>query len=248
LDEINRKYYKVGIVLREVIQKRRVTNKMRSTPTYIDLTGEAEPVIFNLAASGHKLPPPAVDSGSDMEVDVEDDQGEVGGIDAQVTHLWRQFLLDVAAKSPNARGATNPSYLTASKVTRLFGKEDLYMINKLSDIFIACAYKVGDFEDWKCAFDHLFPPRGEETSGSVQNYTNCQYYLKWKRIAENAEQATVSAIRREIWKKLFKLAWIPHACQDKMWVTSQKKGFTRLPPGTAGPAPRFIVKSEPEWE
>lgn len=249
LDEIKCKYYTTGIIPREVVAKKRiVTNKTKRTPTYLNTSCAPQPNVFSLAAAGHKLPPPAIDSGSDIEDREEADETD-GGIDSGVSQMWRQFLVDVAVKTPNPRGATAKSYFTVSRDDRLCVGEEFYMNNKLSDMWSACQFKVGRKEDWRLAFDHLFPPLGHQTTQSVQNYTQCKYYIKWKEICATADASSVIAIRKELWKKVSSLFWIPHACQDKMWPTSQKvSGFMRLPPQSAGPAPRILVKASPQWE
>jgi hypothetical protein len=249
LEDIKNKYHTVGIISRQTVAKTRiVTNKTRSTPTYVNFSSEPEPTLFSLAEHGHRLPPPPVDGGSDVESEEEGD-GFSGSIDAQVSQMWRQFLIDVAVKTPNPRGATSSSYFTVSKGERLSVGEELYKNNMLSDMWRACQYKIGSKDDWKRAFDHLFPPPDRETSKTVQNYTQCKYFIKWKEIAGTADKSSVDAIRKSIWKKLYALAWIPHACQDKMWPTSQTApGFTRLPSESTGPAPRILVKQKPRWQ
>jgi hypothetical protein len=247
-DEIRHKYYKIGIVPREVVDKRRVaTNKMRRTTTYISFSDEPEPNLFQLADKGHRLPPPPVDDGSDIEM--EGGPEITGDIDAEVSHMWRQFLIDVAMKSPSPRGSTTSSYLTISRQDRLMVGEDLYKNLKLSDMWTACQYKLAGTEQLQLAFHHLFPPYGQEISEkNVQNYVQCSYYRKWGEIRATADESVVVAIRKELFKKLRALVWIPHAVQDRIWPTTTVLGFTRLPPGTTGPAPRILIQRRPRWE
>jgi hypothetical protein len=246
--EIEFKYYKVGIVPQEVIAERRVvTNKARHTTTYVAPSEDPEPNLFSLATQGHKLPPRAVDDGSDVEM--EEDDGNTGDIDHEISTMWRQFLIDMALKTPNRKGATLRSYFTVSKKDRSLVGEELYKNPKLSDMWSACQYKVANKADWTRAFDHLFPPIDHLTPKNVQNYTQCTYYMKWAEIRGTADKSTVIAIRRQLEKKFSKLVWVPHAGQDKMWPTSQTApGFTRLPPDTTGPAPRILIRTEPQWE
>jgi hypothetical protein len=246
-DEISYKYYKVGIVPRELVAQRRVvTNKTRRTTTYISFSDERELDLFNLAEQGYRLPSPTVDEGSDLEAEETE---PTGNIDAEVSKMWRQFLIDMALKTPNPRGATVTSYFTLSRKDRRAVGEEVYQNPKLSDMWNACQYKVASNEDWKLAFNHLFPPFGHQTSQNVQNYTQCIYYTKWAEIRATADESAVAAIRQQLLKKLYTLVWIPHAVQDKMWPTSQTApGFSRLPPNTTGPAPRILIRGKPEWE
>jgi hypothetical protein len=247
-DEIRYKYYSVGLIPNELtIKARVVTNKKQVTPTYFNFSAEPEPVLFNLAEKGHTLPPPPEDDGSDIESETEADPN-ASDIDVSVSQMWRQFLIDLALKTPVARGATSPSYLKLSEGERTSVREDLYMNSTLSDMWRACQYKLASREDWTRAFDHLFPPRDHVTSATVQNYRQCKYYIKWKEICATADESSVAGIRRQLKKKLDTLLWIPHAGQDKLWNTSQLAKFVRLPPNSTGPAPRILIKQQPTWQ
>lgn len=253
IDDIKHKYRKLGIIPREQLAlPRNNTNRSTRTATYISTSDEPEELLFNLEAAGHRLPPPPVDSGSDVSDTEAADGAEAtfGSIDASISQMWRQFLIDLSLKAPTPRGANKPSYLKLSKAERMDVNDSLYKNKCLSDMWNACQWKVGSKDDWDRTFNHLFPPRGHQTAGNVQNYTQCQYYTKWKEICEYTEAPTVNAIRRALRAKMDEFYWMPHACQDKLWVTTQvsSKGFRRLPPGSTGPAPQIIVRRrEPRW-
>jgi hypothetical protein len=242
-EEIRYKYFSVGLIPNELtLQARVVTNKKKFTPTYVNFSAEPEPVLFNLAQKGHTLPPPPEDGGSDIETDTEPDQND-SDIDISVSQMWRQFLIDIAVKTPVARGSTSPSYLKLSEGERTSVGEDLYKNGTLSDMWRACQYKLASPEDWNRAFDHLFPSKNHVMSATVQNYRQCKYYIKWKEICATADESSVAGIRRQLKKKVNTLLWIPHACQDKLWPTSQLSKFICLPPNLKGPAPRILIKS-----
>ena len=247
-EEVHYRYYSIGLIPPEATHKVRViTNKTRVTPTFVNFSDEPQPALFHLAEKGYTLPPPPQDDGSDIETETEDDPNG-NDIDFSISQMWRQFLIDMAVKTPVARGAASPSYLKLSADGRTSVGEDFYKIITLSDIWRACQYKVASREDWNLAFDHLFPPREHKTSAKAQNYRQCKYYIKWKEICVTADEATVAGIRHQIKKKMNKLVWIPHACQDKLWPTATKAKFTRLPPNSTGPAPRILVKQKPTWQ
>ena len=241
-DEIIHKYYKVGIIPCEVLDKQCiVTNKTRRTTTYINFSEEPEPNLFQLAEKGHQLPPPPVDDGSDIEMEEEPDI--TGDIDTEVSQLWQQFLINVAIKSPNPRGGTTSSYLSIRRQDRLTVGEDFYKNPKLSNMWMACQYKLAGTKELQLAFHHLFPPYNHETpEKNVQNYLQCAYYRKWAEIRATADETVVIAIHKELFKKLSALVWIPHAGQDRIWPTATTTpGFTHLPPGTTSPAPRLLI-------
>ncbi|KAF8871326.1 hypothetical protein BD779DRAFT_1478302 [Infundibulicybe gibba] len=250
LEHIKLRYNKPSVIPREVLARTRfVTNKTRHTTTYINLTGEPQPSLFNLSEQGHSLPPPEVDSGSDVEEEADERQAPAGDIDSEITQLWRQFLIDIANKTPNPRGATNGSYLKISTAERLAVTEELYMNDRLSDMWSACQYRISSQKQWETAFDYLFPPPGTQISERVQNYRQCTYFGKWQGISSLSDPATSTAIRNQLREKVFALNWIPHASQDKLWPTSVgMTGFVRLPHGSTGAAPRILVKKEPLWD
>ena len=167
-------------------------------PLYISISDAPEPNLFSLAEKGHKLPPPPVDYSSDLKEDLDDMDITTGGINSEVTQMWRQFLLDITVKTPVRSGSANESYFTVSRVDRLSAGEKLFNNNKLSDMWTACQFKVGNSDDWKLAFRHLFPPHGTKTSNKIQNYLQCKYYVTWQRICDTADASTANAIRQQL--------------------------------------------------
>jgi hypothetical protein len=250
IEEIKLKYEKFGVISKEVVATtRQITNKKKHTPTYANLSGQPQPTLFDLASKGYALPPPAVDDGSDVDMDEvnQDFQENAGHVDAEVTQMWRQFLVDLTMKMPNPRGSVKASYFKVPVGERLDANEDIFNNTLLSELWTTCQYKVVGKEEWTLAFKHLFPPPGHVTSTSVQNYTQCKYYMTWKKICANSP--TADGIRHQIWKRFWTLAWIPHACQDRMWPSSKiMPGWTILPSDSQGPAPRILVRRTPQWE
>ncbi|THU76659.1 hypothetical protein K435DRAFT_878887 [Dendrothele bispora CBS 962.96] len=254
LPEIRLKYGSTAIVPREVIDRTRtVTNKVHRTMMYHPDPSDPPELLFDLAARGHQLPPPAVDDGSDREQDSDDDdfRDTEGNIDVRMTNLWHQFILDITNKSPNQSGATSPSYLKLSRSERTEATDAIYRNNKLSDIFRACTYKIGTRQEWERAFNSLFPPRGKKFAPGTQNYPQCIYWRLWNDWTATADEETVDAMRKALKKKVSELSWIPNAYADRLWNTSTPKNpysFTRLPPGTTGAAPQILCRRAPQWE
>lgn len=246
--EVRYRYSPVGILPRGAVSRRRVvTNKTKRTvPIHIQDVS----ILFDLSSKGHVLPNSPVDSGSDMEIsDSEGIRAASSDIDAKISQMWHQFLVDVVNRSPSPKGAGRASYLKLTVEEKLQVTEDLYMNLKLSDMWREVSWKVATPADRKLAFEHLFPDREHETSSRVQNYTQCRYYITWKEISVTAAPTTVEAIRVQLLKKVNALNWIPFASGDKIWQTQQKiKNFTRFPPGSDGPAPHILCRGRPSWE
>jgi hypothetical protein len=247
IDEVKAMYQRSGVIPRSALAARRPTNKGRM-PIYTNLTGAPEPTLFDLQRQGHKLPPPVLDNGSDIEDrSSPPPDEEPATIDTFLTGLWRQFIIDVIFKAPNPRGNINPSYLKLSADQRREAKDDIFKNLTLSDLFTDVAYRNGSTQDWTRAFKWLFPEPGFKTTSAIQNYPSCPYFKKWMNFIENPDDLeVVTASRQQIWKKIKTLRWIPDAQQDKMWSTKAARGFTRWPDSTGSSgrdaaAPRILL-------
>jgi hypothetical protein len=248
--EIHHKYFSVGILPREQpINPDRPSTRAKCTPTYITRSGTPEPVIFHLAEEGYRLPTPEIDDGSDNEGFAADETLGSGDINKETTRIWRQFLADVVNKAPNPKKAGLPSYCKLPQSQRNSVKESFFKSRNLSDEWNACQWRVAGKREWNRAFDNMFPPLGHQTHGRAQTYRHCQYYLIWKEICALGQQESVEAMRGSLRKRLFSLAWIPDAAQDKMWPTAAMGNrFERYPPNSKGPAPRILLQKRPTWD
>ncbi|KAJ3924830.1 MAG: hypothetical protein NXY57DRAFT_1044611 [Lentinula lateritia] len=246
-DEIRHKYHSIGVVPRHVeAQRRIVTNKTRRTKRFIPVDEILPGSQFNLESRGYALPPPPADDGSDKECENE----EEGNLDAKLTSIWFQFLLDMADRSPAPKRSSSASYLKLTSAQRQHAGEELYMNLKLSDVWTAVRWKLGTPSEFQTAFGNLFPEKDHETQPKVQNYTQCRYYMEWKTICASGDAKTITAARQELWRKVLRLQWIPQAASDKMWNTQQPKrqdASVRFPPDSEGPAPRILCRRKPTW-
>jgi hypothetical protein len=248
---VKAKFQRTGILSRNAVANIRSTTNKRSLVPYINLSGAPEPMLFELGAQGFSLPPPDLGQAADV-IDRSSpplsDQPE--DIDAQISNLWRQFVMDLTSKSPNQRGVANPSHLRLSNIERTSGDDSPYRNIRLPEIFNAVWYRKSTTEQWRASFDWLLPKPGHRTSDGVQNYHTCMYYRTWMgMLEENRENLDViHAIRNAFWDRIRQWRWIPHAQSDKMWPTSAKKpssrGFTRWPPAPdRPPAPHILLHS-----
>jgi hypothetical protein len=247
LQDIQSQVLPTNILTKKDIPATRVSTRKAKTPTYYNFDGQDDP-IFQLSEAGYELPNPSVDVGSDLEVEeqVHDDNQD---IDGKLTQMWYQFLLDIIAKAPNPRGATNPSYCITPTADRLKIRDAFFQNRKLSDVWRACQYKVADQKLWTTAFGHLWPAKGHVTGLAVQNYRTCTYYVSWKQLLAEVDDATAKAIRAQMKKKFDELYWIPAASSDKVWNTKRAKGFAILPDGWSTAAPQLLVLNQsPEWQ
>jgi hypothetical protein len=179
-------------------------------------------------------------------MEAEDAEEENGDINATVTQLFRQLLIDIMIKVPNPRRIDTTPYCKLDRNARLTVTEELYKNRRLPDLWHACYFKVVREEEFERAFHHLFPPPTHQT-GNVQNYRQCEYYIRWKEMCDNIPHETINAIRREVMKRVMRFGWLPHACQDKMWATKRIPGFKRYPSESEGPAPRILLRGKPKF-
>lgn len=244
-EEICNEYRTTGVIPREALAQTRVVTNRGRMPLYTNPREEPDEDLFSLGASGHTLPPAHNDDGSDIEErDTPPPSEAAPTIDNFLTTLYRQFVIDVLGKSPVMKGNTNPSYVKLSTVERRSGKDDPFRNLTLSDIFVAVSFKRASTDEWKRAFYWFFPPPGFKTTTRIQNYLACPYFKTWLQFLEDAgdNTALIENARDSLWKVVKEWSWIPHAQQDKMWVTSTTyPGFTRWP-SLQKPAPRILLR------
>lgn len=225
---------------------------------------------FNLARLGHALEAKPIDAGSDIE-DSDDEDFDDGclteleqqrrqlhaippgqrTIDMELTQAWRQFLFDLTARSPNQKGAANPSYCKLSKKERATVSEATYKNYVLSDYFIDVRYKLASPKDWEAAFDNLWPKADSKLYGKAQNYRQCQYLKDWKNLVRRSEAkpGTIRAMRKVLRKKFDTLYWVPFAQRERMWSTKFDRRFIKISGKPEGnPAPMVLINGlDPSW-
>jgi hypothetical protein len=119
-DAVANTIFPVGIVRppTQVPRNRVIGNRTQMTCAPFQPENEPQQTIFELAAQGYQLPPRAIDNGSEIEVDSEEEDLGIENIDAVVTNIWRSFLCDLLTKSPNPKGALLPSYCRLPSAAR----------------------------------------------------------------------------------------------------------------------------------
>jgi len=247
-DTVRRQVRPMGIVRRDDIPSTRVGgSRARITPR--SLEDEDPQPITNLAGLGFRLAPMNVDDGSDLEDGFEPEPQTLDP-DIRLAKILRQFWIDLVVKSPNPRSAIEPSYLKLTREERLGADQDLFMRTDLPELFSCFYHRRAQKEDWKRAFDHLFPPKGHTLAGkNIQNYPSCRYYTEWKELVALQHNETVLAMRFELKKVFNKLKWIPEPSQDKIWTSKVPRSnrYRAFPAGLERAAPILLIKFNPEW-
>ena len=113
--------FPVGIerLTRATVPVNRVSNRALMTSAPLQPEDEPQQPIFELVAHGYRLPPRAIDNGSDMDLDSgEEDRLADESIDEVLTKIWKCFLCDLLKKSPNQKSARLASYCRLTKVAR----------------------------------------------------------------------------------------------------------------------------------
>jgi len=228
----------------------RTTNKKRITTTYIPPPDQPTQNLFALEEAGVELNQVARDGGSDFEDNALSDDEDAAvpflfspEINSAITLLYRQWLVDMATLCSNRKNAALGSYCILTPIQRLEVTEFTYENPNLAKFFDDCSYKVAENQkEWRRVFNNMFPPKGTMKAGAVQNYPNAQYYTQWVALWKNNDAHVIEAIRHALRKRYNKLYWVPHAETQRIWTTSRKTGFTKMPGlDTSKPAPRILL-------
>jgi hypothetical protein len=152
-EEIRHKYFRVGILpQKQPGNIRWLSTKAKFTPTYRTRSGSPKPVMFHLAERGLRLPSPPVDDGSDNE-GLARHTNSTGDINKEVTHIWRQFLVDVIIKSPNPKRAGRDLSCRLTHNKWLLVHEALYENRNLLEVWNTCQWWVAGLDEWRRAFN-----------------------------------------------------------------------------------------------
>lgn len=235
----------------------RVPNRVRKTANWINLEEGQERNLFKIAERGVHIPSPPRDTGSDMEID-SDEENAVNALDEDsqdvdrlMSTFWRQFLLDLTAKAPNrsAMGATSYCILSIDQRSRV--STATYQNHTLSDYFDDCAYKHANVSDWNKLFDRFFPPKSFPAFiTKVQNYSNTTWWPAWNRFRERQDEFIVETCRAELRKKFHTLYWMPAATGDRIWCCRFNKSYKKLsglPETDTSPLILINLHDIPKW-
>lgn len=181
---------------------------------------------------------------------MNEDQDEGGDIDEELTKVWRQFLLDITQKAPNKKSVMDASYCVLNNQERREVTESTYQNHKLSDYFRDCQWKIASGSEWTLVFDRFFPPKnGRGLAGKVQNYETMQYYSKWAKLKERANDEAAIRMRQGLRRRFDTLYWMPFAQTDRVWRTKVDQRFSKSSGvGVGVAAPQVFVRDErPLW-
>ncbi|KAF9521468.1 hypothetical protein CPB83DRAFT_900692, partial [Crepidotus variabilis] len=198
--------------------------------------------------------PPDQDQGSDLDSDIDPNENFEPDVNQALTKIWRQFLLDIANRSSNPKANVESAYVKLSDIQKLAVTDETYQNLHLSDFFKACHWKVGTRAEWSRTFTHLFPVRGDERSGSTQNYKNMTYWLDWTGDYlnnSNIPNATIHLMRKHLYKRFNKLRWMPLAQRERVWVSKKPIVSLRSYPETHTTAAPWVLiapRHEPTFD
>jgi hypothetical protein len=236
------------------------SNKMRNTRE-IESSSEMTEPLFRLEHLGI-----TIDTGSSREGDLSDFVSsnellswENCGVDELVTKLWLQAMADVASKAPNQHGNRVKSYLKLTSDERLAIGEDLFKTRCMSDYWTRVRWEPAGRDDWENAFNLLFPDINFEIPQSAQNWTQCIYFRRWRRIVASNHYDIVDAIRKALRDRFNTLTYFPKVSRDRMWNTSARRPSIAMPatpprpgkPDDLGlPGPRLLFRGgiTPIWQ
>jgi hypothetical protein len=245
LEEIGTEFFRAGLT--QPAHPSRVPNKAKRTPAWHNHGQASDVALFDLSERGIHLQTPPRDGGSDIS---EDETEPEGDIDAKLTRIWHQFLLDLTMSAPNPKRATEPSYCKLSTHDRKIVTEATYRNKKLSTYFTDVQWKIGSEKEWNTVFDRFFTPKDSKHAAKVvQNYTSSTYLPLWEALKSSSNNKTTEEMRSELKKRFNRLYWVPFAQSDRIWYTKFNANFEKssgLP--RALPAPQVLVRNHgPTW-
>lgn len=250
-DNVDSEFFKAKLVVK--YHPTRVANRVRQTPVHAP--DHPAPTIFNLSERGYTLESPVADTGSDVDDlrdEIQDRRGdEDQSIDAQLTSLWNQFLLDLTLKAPNRKSSTEMSYCVLTREERLNVTEATYQNMHLSDYFDDCQYRIGSKDLWQSAFDKFWPLNPIIVAGT-QNLPSMRYFNSWAilvdRLREADQDSTIVEMRKVLRARFLGLGWIPHVTSAHVWWTKRDKRLYKKFPSTdyGKPAPRVLIRWDRE--
>jgi hypothetical protein len=218
----------------------------------VGLPDPGESLNFSLEHTGHELPPPIRDDGSDISMDSDDDDDDplAGGLDAELERVWRQFLIDLLKVSPNRQRARHGSYLLIPRDDLVNTTIAIYQNVNLGEIFDDVQWIIATKAQWKRTFDHLWPPKGIMKDGTVQNYGKTGYYPLWELMTSRMSTKTCKAARRAIRDLYNSLEWVPNAGSERIWATKPLPGAFMKSSGASrtSAAPQVLMQTKaPTW-
>lgn len=219
----------------------RTANKTRRTATRVPPQAPEPQKIFDLAGRGITIPTVPRDDGSDVESDIVEDTRSTpeADIDVRVTDLWRQFLVDISAKAPNRKAATEASYCVLTREQRAAVNEETYRNLRLRDYFRNCQYRTATPVEWKAAFNRFWPVKPFVMQGT-QNFGSVRYYSSWGDLVVQLGhlgapgKVILKSIRRDLQAHFSTLHWIPNVQSDRIWYTKSNTPVSGLCPTGIG--------------
>ncbi|KAK7434926.1 hypothetical protein VKT23_019929 [Stygiomarasmius scandens] len=248
-------------VRKGVTERRNMVHLTRVHPV---IQSQPQRTPSNPSSRNSALPPNPIENqldaqdSSHMEIGDQQDGSNVDQENRDLDHdrmefaknLWTQMLLDIVSKIPNQGKSSASPYAKISAEEHLNVTEKLFKRKDLSEIFHAYRFKFADDRAYLAAFDHLVcVPEAKPDEKKKPHYRNCTYWRRWIDYIETHDISEAKDVRDTLQVWFIGLWWIPHVGADKIWQTSPTgvgAGFTRMPQGTLGAAPRILCRGVPE--
>ncbi|KAJ8690100.1 hypothetical protein PTI98_011560 [Pleurotus ostreatus] len=146
-------HFDFGTTIRRPPNPDRIRNKVTKTPK---LWPEAEnrelDHPFTIPDDAiHRIQPMDQDEGSDLGDDDTVDDGLPGNVNDALELIWKEFLVDLAEKSPNRSSRQDPSYCRLDANQRKRIRESAY-IGDPTEFFDDFQWKYASVEEWRRVF------------------------------------------------------------------------------------------------
>ncbi|KDQ22060.1 hypothetical protein PLEOSDRAFT_1108039 [Pleurotus ostreatus PC15] len=218
-------HFDFGTTIRRPPNPDRIRNKVTKTPK---LWPEAEnrelDHPFTIPDDAiHRIQPMDQDEGSDLGDDDTVDDGLPGNVNDALELIWKEFLVDLAEKSPNRSSRQDPSYCRLDANQRKRIRESAY-IGDPTEFFDDFQWKYASVEEWRRVFSRLFPDKTQDVSGRVQGYHTTRWFQDWIKLRARVDSVGLEDMRKQLKRRVNRFCWLPFAQTDKLWTTKAQTG------------------------
>lgn len=231
-DEIGRKFFQSGAVLRAVRrgyvpQRKGYTKKRR------------------VQADDNELPA-QFEEFADIEVPMDIDDAapeDITMVGRTLETIWQQYASDIMQKvgNPRNRNLAVTSYSHLAQYNRQQLSIDDINTLDLNELFAQIQWRRASEEDWEKSFNILFPPKGYTPGYTMKHLPTCNYYNTYLELINQVEDADAVDIRGALSAKSRTLAWIPAAISDRCWdYRTNDRSFISIPRKNEG-GPRIYI-------
>lgn len=156
--------------------------------------------------------------------------------------ILQQYASDIMQKVGNPRKqAPVVSYCLLVQYDRQqLGIDDINTLN-LGPLFAQVQWRRATRQEWREAFNRMFPPVDHVDSYSTSHFRGCRYYHTFRDLLLKLDPQRGLFVRNLLKRKIAELAWIPAPKSDRLWDYTLGDGSWAKGPFPDECGPRILV-------